>query len=65
MCSSDLKLIEWLSTDALNFQVLFLGEGEPEPLASEKALLEKLLDEEIALDVVHLGREAPARLARR
>jgi hypothetical protein len=59
------KLIEWLSTDALNFQVLFLGEGEPEPLASEKALLEKLLDEEIALDVVHLGREAPARLGRR
>src|ERR1700676_1675885 len=32
------KLSEWLSTDALTFEVLFIGEGEDEPLAAERAL---------------------------
>jgi hypothetical protein len=59
------KLTEWLSTDALNFQVLFLGEGEGDPLANERAILEKLFYEEIALDVVHLERLAPGRLKAR
>lgn len=59
------KLTEWLSTDALNFQILFLGEGEHEPLANERALLEKLFHAEIALDVVHLERQPPARLGKR
>jgi hypothetical protein len=59
------KLTEWLSTDALNFQILSLGEGETDPLANERALLEKLFFEEIALDVVHLDRQAPAKLPRR
>ena len=59
------KLTEWLSTDALNFHFLFLGEGESDPLASERALLEKLFFEEIALDVVHLERMPATRLARR
>jgi hypothetical protein len=58
------KLTEWLSTDALNFQVLFLGEGEADPLANERAILEKLFYEEIALDVVHLERHAPGKLAK-
>ena len=59
------KLIEWLSTDALNFQILFLGEGESDPLANERAILTKLFYEEIALDVVHVERLAPGKLARR
>jgi len=59
------RLTEWLSTDALNFQILFLGEGEADPLANERALLTKLLHEEIALDVVHLERLSPGKLARR
>jgi hypothetical protein len=58
------KLTEWLSTDALNFQILFLGEGEVDPLANERAILEKLFYEEIALDVLHLERLAPAKLPR-
>jgi hypothetical protein len=59
------KLTEWLSTDALYFQFLFLGEGEQDPLANERAILEKLFFEEIALEVVHLERQEPSKLARR
>jgi len=58
------KLIEWLSTDALNFRILFLGEGEALGLANEKALLEKLFYEEIALDVVHVERYPANKLVR-
>jgi hypothetical protein len=58
------KLTEWLSTDALSFQVLFLGEGDNDPLANERAILEKLFCEEIALEVVHLQRLAPGKLQR-
>ncbi len=56
------KLTEWLSTDALNFQVLSLGEGDP--LAGEQAILEKLFYEEIALDVLHFHRLDPRKLSR-
>lgn len=59
------KLTEWLSTDALNFQVLFLGNKETLALANEKAILEKLFFEEIALDALHLESQAPGKLARR
>jgi vWA domain found in the FtsH ternary systems/N-terminal helical region fused to the FtsH ternary system vWA domain len=59
------KLVEWLSTDALTFQILFLGEGDNDPLANERAILTKLFYEEIALDVVRVERMAPAKLARR
>ena len=59
------KLVEWLSTDALNFQILFIGEGENEPLANERAILTKLFYEEIAIDIVHVERIAPSKLARR
>jgi hypothetical protein len=58
------KLIEWLDTDALNFQILSLGEGESDPLAGEKALLEKLFYEEIKLEVVHFGKIDARKLAR-
>src|SRR5262249_54150544 len=33
------KLTEWLSTDALTFEFIFLGEGEKEPLAHERNLM--------------------------
>jgi hypothetical protein len=58
------KLGEWLSTDALNFQILTLGEGESDPLAGEKQILEKLFYEEIALDVLHFGKVDPRKLPR-
>ena len=59
------KLVEWLSTDALTFQVLFLGEGENDPLANERAILTKLFYEEVALGVVHIERLARSKLGRR
>jgi hypothetical protein len=50
------KLVDWLSTDALTFRILTTADAENDPLAGEKAILEKLLYEEIALDVVHFGK---------
>jgi hypothetical protein len=52
------KLTEWLSTDALVFRFLFLGEGEDEPLAQERKLLETLLREPIALGNASIQRVA-------
>ncbi len=59
------KLTDWLATDALQFQILFLGEKDPGPLAAQRAILEKLFYEEINLDVLRLDRLAPAKLGRR
>lgn len=55
------KMIHWLATDALRFEIIFLtrGGGRKIALDHEKALLAKLFREEIALDVVHLD-SAPA-----
>jgi hypothetical protein len=54
------KLTEWLSTDALTFRFLFLGderkEGEKDVLATEWSLLETLLSEPIKLETVFLER---------
>jgi hypothetical protein len=58
------KLVDWLDTDSLNFQILTTGEGENDPLAGEKAILEKLFYEEIALDVVHFGKLEPRKLGK-
>jgi hypothetical protein len=58
------KLVEWLSTDALDFDILFLGEGDKDPLVSERALLTKLFHEEIKLDIVHIRRQGPLELPR-
>jgi hypothetical protein len=41
------RLSEWLSTDALSFQIIFVGKGD-EPLAAERDLLRKLLREQMA-----------------
>jgi hypothetical protein len=56
------KLKEWLSTDALQFHFLFLGEGESEPLAHERNLIETIHYEDIALETVHVGRTTLKKL---
>jgi hypothetical protein len=55
-------LTEWLSTDALDFHFLFLGEAENHPLEDERGLLEKLLYEDIASETVHLSFFPTSRL---
>jgi hypothetical protein len=57
------KLSEWLSADALSFRFLFAAEGEKEPLAAERALLESLMMNEIANGSVHLARVDLPQLA--
>ncbi len=42
------KLSEWLSTDALHFELLFVGDGGKQPLAEEAGLFRILLGERIA-----------------
>ena len=42
------KLSEWLATDALVFEFLFVAENEPPALAAEQKLLQTLLREAIA-----------------
>jgi hypothetical protein len=59
------KLSEWLSTDALAFEFLFLAKEDAEPLASERALLEVLLRESIAAGTVRLERLRPDEVAGR
>lgn len=59
------KLSDWLATDALQFQILFLGDSDPGPLANERGLLAKLFFEEINLEFLHLEKQAVGKLARR
>jgi hypothetical protein len=56
------KLSEWLSTDALYFRILFVGEGEEEPLKAERELLQSLFREQIASGTVFLERMAADRV---
>jgi hypothetical protein len=58
------KLSEWLSTDALVFEFLFLDEGEAVTLQSERSLVETVLREQIANGTVTIERVAAAQLAR-
>jgi hypothetical protein len=57
------KLTEWLSTDALVFDFLFLEPGAEEPLLRERGLLEMLLREQIANGTVVVARLPAGRLA--
>jgi len=59
------KLEEWLSSDALQFQVVFVGTGDPEPLAAERALLQTLLREQIETKTVSLPRLPAGQVAAR
>jgi vWA domain found in the FtsH ternary systems/N-terminal helical region fused to the FtsH ternary system vWA domain len=60
------KLTEWLTTDALVFQFLFLRPEDPldksDPLAAEQALLQTLLREEILTGLVLIARIPPKEL---
>jgi hypothetical protein len=60
------KLTEWLSTDALNFRFIFLGDerkdSDKEVLGTEWSLLETLLSEPIKLQTVFLERMTPKKL---
>lgn len=59
------KLSEWLSTDALRFELLFIQDNEARPLALEASLLEMLLREQIESNIVEIRHtsEEPARTA--
>jgi hypothetical protein len=61
------KLTEWLSTDALRFEILFLEASDSrqsiEPLAAEQALLQSLLREEIVNGSVGVSGLPPKELA--
>jgi hypothetical protein len=48
------RLTEWLTADALVFEFLVSGDGEAEPLAAERALLQTILREAIANGRVRL-----------
>ena len=48
------KLLDWLSDDAIHFEVLFLRSASREPLEDEFTLLQTLLREEIEKEIVRL-----------
>lgn len=56
------KLSEWLSTDALVFEFLFIDEQEEGALTLERELLEMLLREQIANGTVVLAQTTQAQL---
>jgi hypothetical protein len=58
------KLLEWLSTDALLFEVLFLDESiGPKVLAAEQALVETVFREQVANGTVVINRLPRQRLS--
>src|SRR5262249_60217630 len=57
------KLIEWLSTDALVFEFLFVDADGAENLAQEQALLKMILREQIANSTATVGTVRADRLA--
>jgi hypothetical protein len=59
------KLSEWLSTDALTFQLVFVTEGEESPVAGECELLRKLLREQVANHTARFPPGSHGELARR
>jgi hypothetical protein len=59
------KLSDWLSTDALLFDLVFVEEKDPGPLAPERNLLATLFREPIANGTVELTRVTTAEAAAR
>lgn len=49
------QLIEWMTADAIKFEVLFVTRGTPSPLVEERDLLETLLGDEIKSDIVTIA----------
>jgi hypothetical protein len=56
------KLSDWLSTDALSFRFRFVVDGNHDPLAAERALLESLFIDQIANETVHIEKVAAERV---
>jgi hypothetical protein len=56
------KLTEWLRTDALFFEIVFLVDSEEEPLAEERKLVETLLRDQIQNHSVRVVRHPSTRL---
>jgi hypothetical protein len=55
------RLSDWLGTDALRFEFLFLGyNGDEEPLARERELLQMLFREEIETGTVIIKTRLPS-----
>jgi hypothetical protein len=50
------KVSDWLGTDALRFEFLFVADGGQQPLAQEQELLEMLLRDGVANGTVGIGR---------
>ncbi|MEZ6127011.1 MAG: hypothetical protein R3C49_28165 [Planctomycetaceae bacterium] len=50
------RLIEWLSHDALTVAFLFVGDDGPDPLSDEQALLNMILQDQIANGTVRIER---------
>ncbi len=60
------KLTDWLSTDALAFELLFVSpRPDEEPLAAERVLLETLLREPLANGIARVTRLDAAQAAER
>jgi hypothetical protein len=58
------RLVEWLSTDALLFEVLFLDEGVgPQALVAEQAIMEMVFREQVANGTVVIHRLPRGRLS--
>lgn len=49
------KLTDWLSHDAIHFEILFVRSASRDPLDDEHTLLQTLLREEIEKEIVKLG----------
>jgi hypothetical protein len=55
LCAAAQKLMEWLSTDALKFDFLFLSNGSTYPLAHEQELVKLLFQEQIENGTVNFS----------
>src|SRR5262249_58722067 len=49
------RLTEWLSEEAILFEFLFVRQGEAEPMAAERELMEMVLREAIANGTAAIG----------
>jgi hypothetical protein len=59
------KTTDWLSADALSFEIVFVGEGDGQPLSQEEKLLATVLREAIANGTVRMTRVTDSSAAGR
>ncbi|MEM8666535.1 MAG: hypothetical protein AAGG48_03420 [Planctomycetota bacterium] len=64
LCLAVRQLLDWLSNDSIEFEFLWLEEeGQPPQLQQERELIETLLQESIALGIVHQQNLSTEELA--